>query len=114
MKGRIRDAGSVMVEIGEQLEPLLDEIEFVKNAPFKTVSMIIRFGEKTDLTTQFDPIDKRNYELPVAVELEMAKLRFESRDVVKRAFFEATIAVLMDVAHKFDLPAQRLEALRAN
>jgi hypothetical protein len=113
VRGRIKDAGRVMVEICDALEPLLNEIGFVKRAPFRTVSLIIRFGETTDLTPQYDPIDRRHDELLVAVELEMAKLRFESKDVVKRAFYDATLTVLDDVARKFDLPALPLESLSA-
>ena len=112
VKGRVREAGLVMQEICNELEPLLKEIGFVDNAPFKTVSMIIRFGENTNLNPEYEPINKRHSELPVAVELELASLRTASKEVVKDAFVKATIDVLADVAHRYNLPAEPLEAIR--
>jgi hypothetical protein len=47
VKGRVREAGPAMREICDELEPLLQDIDFVVNAPFNTISMIIRFGKKT-------------------------------------------------------------------
>ncbi|KZN34360.1 hypothetical protein N480_22415 [Pseudoalteromonas luteoviolacea S2607] len=113
IKGRVREAGLAMQEICDDLEPLLNEIGYVDNAPFKTVSMIIRFGEKTDLTPDYDPINKRHSELPVAVEMELASLRVASKDVVKSTFVKATIDVLIDVAKKYDLPSEPLEMIKA-
>lgn len=112
IKGRVREAGLAMKEICDDLEPLLKEIGFVDNAPFKTVSMIIRFGEKTDLTPDYEPINKRHSELPVAVEMELSALRVASKDVVKSAFVKATIDVLIDVAKKYDLPSEPLEMIK--
>lgn len=112
IKGRVREAGLAMQEICNDLEPLLKEMGFVDNAPFKTVSMVIRFGEKTDLTPDYDPINKRYSELPVAVEMELAGLRVASKDVVKSAFVKATINVLIDVAKKYNLPSEPLEMIK--
>lgn len=113
IKGRVKEAGLAMKEICDDLEPLLNKIGFVDNAPFKTVSMIIRFGGKTDLAPDYEPIHKRHSELPVAVEMELASLRIASKDVVKSAFLKATIDVLLDVARKYDLPAEPLEMINA-
>jgi len=114
VKGRVREAGLAMKEICDEMEPMLKEIGFVNDAPFKTVNLIIRFGEKTDLTPDYGPIDKRHSELPVAVEMELASLRVASKDVVKSAFVKATIDVLIDVAKRYDLPSQPLEAITAS
>ncbi len=113
IKGRVREAGLAMKEICDDLEPLLKEIGFVDNAPFNTVSMIIRFGEKTDLTPDYEPINKRHCELPVAVEMELSGLRVASKDIVKSAFVKATIDVLLDVAKKYDLPSEPLKMIKA-
>lgn len=114
VKGRVREAGLTMKEICDELEPMLNEIGFTDNAPFRTVSLIIRFGEKTNLTPDYEPISKRHSELPVAVEMELSGLRTASREVVKSAFVKATIDVLIDVAQKYNLPCQPLEAIKAH
>ena len=112
IKGRVREAGMAMKEICDDLEPLLKEIGFVDNAPFDTVSMIIRFGEKTDFTPNYEPINKRYGELPVAIEMELSGLRIASKDMVKSAFVKAVIDVLCDVAKKYDLPLEPLEIIK--
>ncbi|WP_419227318.1 Imm39 family immunity protein [Alteromonas sp. OM2203] len=113
IKGRVKEAGPVMKEICDELEPLLQDIGFVDSAPFKTVSMIIRFGEKTDLTPEYEAINKRYNELPVAVEMELAEFRVASKDVVKSAFVKATIDVLLDIAKKYDLPSEPFEMIKS-
>lgn len=111
VKGCVKEAGLVMREICDELESLLHDIKFVEDAPFKTISMIIRFGEKNDLTPQYDPINKRHSELPVAVGLELAGLRMASKEVVKSAFVTATIDVLLDVSKKYNLPCEPLKSI---
>lgn len=111
VKGRVKEAGPVMREICDELEPMLNNMGFLDNAPFKTISMIIRFGERNNLTPQYDPINKRHSELPVAVELELASLRTASKEVVKSAFVTATIDVLLDVSEKYGLPNASLKAI---
>ena len=111
VKGRVKEAGPVMREICDELEPLLQDMEFLDKAPFKTISMIIRFGKKNDLTPQYDPINKRHSELPVAVELQLAGLRTANKDEVKAAFVTATIDVLLDVSEKYGLPNTPLKAI---
>ena len=108
IKGRVREAGPAMQEICNELEPILKQAGFIDNAPFNTVSLIIRFGEKTDLTPDYEPINKRHSELPIAVEMELSELRLASREVVKNAFMQATIEVLIDIAKKYQLPEPQL------
>lgn len=111
IKGRVKQAGLAMAEICEEFEPLLKEIQFVRNAPFKTISLIIRFGEETDLNPSYEAINKRHSELPVAILMELAELKTASKSVVKSAFISATVDVLFDVAKKYNLPADRLGEL---
>ena len=111
IKGRVKEAGPAMKEICDELEPMLQEIGFVNNAPFKTVSMVIRFGEQTNLIPDYDPINKRYSELPVAVEMELSSLRMANKETVKSAFIRVAIDVLLDVAKKYQLPCEPLEAI---
>ena len=108
VRGRVRDSGPVMVEICDELEPLLRECGYSKSAPFKTVSLILRFGTQRKLEPEYGPLDRRHSELPVSVELEMGKLRRMSREEVKRDFMIATLAILVDVAQRYGLPQDAL------
>jgi hypothetical protein len=114
IKGRVREAGMAMVEVADRIEPVLNETGYMASAPFKTVHLIIRFGEKTDLDPKLSPINRREMELPAAVELEMAPLRLATRDVVARAIMDATVAVLLNVAEKYNLPKDRLGELKSH
>lgn len=113
IKGRVKEAGMAMVEVADKIEPLLNETGYMNNAPFKTVHLIVRFGEKTDLEPKFSAINKRELELPAAVELELAPLRMATRDVVARVIMDATVGVLLRVAEKYNLPKDGLSELRS-
>jgi hypothetical protein len=111
IKGTVREAGPAIVEVCDLLEGKLNEIGFVANAPFKTVHLIVRLGEKNELKPKYQAINKRHMELPVTVEVELAPLRVAKRDEVVRTFMKATVAVLLDVARKYDLPSDGLSDL---
>ena len=86
IKGDIRESGHAMVEITKEINPYLVEDRFLADAPFKLLNGIIRFGTKVDPFAEVGSVDKRNNELPFAVEVEMAPLRRASKDEVKAAF----------------------------
>lgn len=108
-KGRVREASPIMVEICNELEPILREGCFTRNAPFQTVSLILRFGTRRRLIPEYRPVDKSHDELPVSVELEMQALKEMNRDQLKREFMVATLEALIHAGHKFKLPTEKLE-----
>lgn len=109
VKGRVRDAGPVMVEICNELEPMLREECFTRNAPFQTISLILRFGTQRFVTPEYRPIDKSHDELPMSVELAMQALKEMNRDELRREFMVATLEALIHAGHKFELPTEALE-----
>lgn len=111
VRGNLQHAGSLMVDICDELEPLLQAVGFTVHAPFKTVSLVLKFGLKRDLSPVLDRIDKQHAELPVHVELEMRMLKRLSRDELKQEFTLATLSALIDVAERFSLPSQHLAEL---
>ncbi len=112
MKGRIKCVGSVMREICDRLEPELQKANFLDNAPFETVSVVFRFGEKNGTSTEYATIDKRHGELPVAMELEMDSLRQMSREEVGSVLLDATLGILMKIGCEYDLPLDFLQQFR--
>jgi hypothetical protein len=109
VKGRVRDAGPIMVEICNELEPVLREGYFTRSAPFQTVSLILRFGTRRCLIPEYRPVDKSHNELPLSVELEMQTLREMNRDELKHEFMVATLESLIHAGNKFMLPTAMLE-----
>jgi Immunity protein 39 len=108
LKGTIRECSTVIVEITKEINPYLIHDKFLANADFKLLNGIIRFGTKFDAHAEVGPIDKRNCELPFAVEVEMGPLRKASKDVVKSEFLKALIPALYAIALKYELPVNGL------
>lgn len=112
VKGNTSRAGPVMREVCDELEPALLESSFIDSAPFKTISLIVRFGERERLDAEYYAIDSRHSELPVSVELPMSVLRAESADSLKRRILSISLSVLEDVSRKYNLPYKEFEMLR--
>jgi hypothetical protein len=111
VKGRVRNDIQTMTVVRDQIESALGESGWFPLAPFNSVSLIIRYGTKTDLTPIFQGINKRYEELQVAVELDMKELRMAHREPGKLESIvrKAISASLYGVAHKYDLSTHFLE-----
>jgi predicted DNA-binding WGR domain protein len=105
IRGKIRDVGQIMMDVAGELEPRMRDAGFLRDAPFESINLMIRFGEKTDLTVRYERINPRYHDLPVAIQLELEPLRFASREVVHDALLRAAIKALEDVGRKYELPA---------
>jgi hypothetical protein len=113
IKGRLRSGGKALLAARNSLEGSLRENEFLKSAPFKTVSLIIRCGDRDDLNPDFGVIDKRTLELPIAIELDLKRLQMLTDGQIVEEFRLAMIEVLCDVAANFDLPYEFLDKFRS-
>jgi hypothetical protein len=103
VKGRVKDVIPVGTELRDEIEPTLSP-EFFQAVPFDRISLILRLGQGTDLTTEFQKI--RHDELPIAIQLDMGELRHANRDQLKEKFREAVMAALEAVAARY--PARPL------
>ena len=110
IRGSVRHAGPAMVEIFDEINPYLVGDGFVANAPFKLLNGIIRFGTKFDPHAKVGPIDKRNNELPFAVEVEMARVSRASKEEAKAEFLKALIPALFAISLEYELPVTGLTA----
>ncbi len=109
VKGKVQDAGVIMVEICYELEPMLRKVEFTERAPFYTISLIIRFGDQNSLEPEYQRISRKYDELPVAIEVDMARIRRQPKEILKPIFGRATMIVLRNVALKYNLPSEFLD-----
>ena len=104
VRGRTRRAGPVMREICDEFEPALKHVEFAKDGPFQTISLVVKFGENTRIQPQFGPVNRRYSELPVSIEFSMEELNLLDREELKTRLTNATLCVLESTAKEFDLP----------
>jgi hypothetical protein len=106
-----RQSGPVMVEVGDKLEAIMIETNYLDKAPFKRVGLILYFGLKNDDVPGYQRINKKYSELPVTIELDARELRHASRDELKRMFTIATLKTLIHVGEKYDLPTQEFRSM---
>lgn len=110
IKGGIRHGGPAMVEITQEINRYLVSDGFLRDAPFHLLNGIIRYGTRFDPHAEVGPIDKRNSELPFAMEVELAPLRRASKEQVKAEFLKALIPALFAISIEYGLPINGLTA----
>ena len=110
VKGRVRELNLVMVEICDELEPLLQKVGFLHEAPFETVSLIFRLGDRELPVTEIQPINARYQELPISRTLALDALKKLDRSSLRAALKKVTLEALRDVSKKYSLPDEWLTA----
>lgn len=112
--GRVRGDLSILAQLSEELESLLGE-QFFLDAPFNQIGIAIRYGEKTNLRPDYDPILEEGgvRELPIAIEVEMAILRRKNSETVYPIIKQALLDGLIAVAERYALNGERLRQERA-
>ena len=110
IKRRVK-AGPSMVSVLTKLNPVMRAIGWLEQAPFKTVHLILRYGDAKP-TTFFRPIIKQHSELPVARELSAVECETASRaGNLEAVFMRETLLALKDVAEKYGLSVEWLAQL---
>ena len=112
VKCRIKNDGQAALAARNEIEPALEAHGYLKGAPFRTVSLIVRYGERDNLNPEIGEVDGRRSMLPVAVELSARRLEKLDVEALTEEFRTAMIEVLCDVAANFDLPFEFLDAMR--
>ncbi|AMO24180.1 hypothetical protein UC35_16720 [Ramlibacter tataouinensis] len=112
VKCRIKDHGRAALAARNSLEPALEANGFLKDAPFRTVSLILRYGDRDNLNPDIGDVDARRSALPVAVELDAKRLEKLDLNTLTEEFRSVMIELLCDVAANFDLPFEFLDAMR--
>jgi Immunity protein 39 len=101
-----RQSGPVMVEVGDELESIMINTNYLDSAPFKRVGLILYFGLKNADIPGYQRINKKYSELPVTIELDAQELRHASREELKRIYTLATLKALIHVGEKYGLPTE--------
>jgi len=110
-KGRLKLAPAATLAARNDLEVRLTQAGYLSAAPFRTVSLIFRYGEREDLNPEIGEINVAHSELPVAVALNLKELGALSAGALKTKLTRVMADVLIDVAVNFDLPYAFLDDL---
>lgn len=103
--GRIRRLHQI-ISFSSELENLIIKSGMLEDAPFRWVGLTYRLGRKNMLKPEYDKIDKKDGELPIAVEIKMDILQWaDSNDIelLKDLYMIAGIEALIDVCKKYKL-----------
>jgi len=109
--GRVRFSIETMTEVRELVEATMIQSCFLSGAPFSWIGLILRYGEHEQESPEYETIDPENGELPVAIELDMTKLRYASQGEVRSQFLQATLRSVIDIGKKFNLPIDEFEKM---
>ncbi|WP_219624660.1 Imm39 family immunity protein, partial [Vibrio parahaemolyticus] len=75
VKGRPKNLGVCIQEVCSILEPMLEGCGWSDNAPFHTLSLIIRYGSDDSRTVEFGCINKKYSELNVSITTSLMVLK---------------------------------------
>lgn len=103
VKGKVRNDGMAMVAVCDALEPVV--ADWLANAPFKTVSLIIRYGSEGTDEVDIGPIDSSHCELPVSVQVALSDVQALGMDPEGMESFlhQHTLRALAAVGQRYSL-----------
>ena len=97
--------------VRDRLEQEMIGSDYLENAPFTWVGLIIREGLVDQPKPRLGKIDQKDGELPVAIEIDVNRLIGATQDVIEETYQTATLTSLHYVGQKFGLKVGRLEQL---
>ena len=112
VKARLKHTGPAMDAVCDEMESLLEKADFFATAPFKWISLIIRYGLEDTFQPVYQRINKKYGDLPISIEVDTHRLLGADIEKVKEVFRLATIEALLDVANRYKLPASNLQEYR--
>ncbi|WP_087723661.1 Imm39 family immunity protein [Pandoraea sp. PE-S2T-3] len=113
VKHRFRGEGQIVLAVRDEIDAAMKRNGFLINAPFTTVSLIIRYADKDDMRTEIGKVNRENGVIPIAVQVNVGCLSAMDAAELQNAFRKLLIEVLCDLAANFDLPYAFLDAMRA-
>ncbi len=105
---------SVMKEVRDELEEIIVSSHFLKNAPFKWVGLVIRYGLKNELSPHYQKINDKHGDLPVGIEINTNEMIKADRDELKFIILKAALISLIHTGDKYDLPNEKFVELMSD
>lgn len=99
----------------DAIEQLIIDSGMLKNAPFRWVGLIYRYGIKNMLIPEYQRISKKWGDIPVAIELKMEILEWADMNNIKLLydiFMIGALDVIIHIGKKYKLPIDLIEQER--
>lgn len=97
----------IMGGIQDLIEQLIINSDYLNDAPFKWVGLSYRYGLVNKLKPYYQRIDKKDGEIPLAIELDSHILKWADNncpELFREIFIIGALDVLIDVGRKYKLP----------
>ena len=104
IKGTVKGLGLALRNVSLELDGILKDLNWSENAPFKTLSLIVRYGEEDTKEVHIGKINKRYSELEASIQASLKLLKIaviESRlEEVIRSY---SLLAINEVSEKYGL-----------
>jgi hypothetical protein len=94
-----------------ELEPILVASDYLKDAPFSWVTLVMRYGLKNEENPHYDRISKKYGDLPLPIEVDVHEMLGASMDELRIVFRRATLRALIHAGEKYRRPVDALQDL---
>jgi len=98
-----------LAAVRDEIEKIIIDSEFLKNAPFSWITIAVRYGLKNDSKPNYRAVSKKYGDLPLSIEVNTHELINASFEELKLIFKKAVLKALIHAGHKFDRPTEILE-----
>jgi len=107
VKIRFLTTRKIAIYVQDYIEGLIVTSDFLVGAPFTWVGLIYRYGLVNKLKPEYQRINKKYGDIPVAIELDSHILRWADNncpELFRDIFIIGALDALIDVGRKYKLP----------
>ena len=84
-----------------ELEPILVASDYLKDAPFSWVTLVMRYGLKNEEHPHYGRISKKYGDLPLSIEVDVHEMLGASMDELRIVFRRTTLRALIHAGEKY-------------
>ena len=103
-----RHSSEAAEQFMNETEKVIIASDFLKEAPFKWISLIFYYGTKNDAIPKYKTINKKYKDLPVSIELDTNILYKSELNSLIKIYKNAVLKVLIDIGNKYNLPNDKV------
>lgn len=97
--------------VRDQIESLLIESEFYRAQSFSWITVAVRYGLKNDVEPEYQRINNKYGDLPLAIEIDVNETVGASLDEMKAIIGRAVLVSVIHAGRKYDCPVEALEKM---
>ena len=115
VKVRFRNTREI-VFIQDAIEKIIIDSGMLKDAPFKWIGLLYRYGIRNKLTPDYQRINKKYGDLPIAIELDSHVLKWADEhnlQLFQDIFMIAGLEAILHVCEKYNLPSEGIQKARS-